>query len=71
MEIMQPEDFMKLYKTELIVICFALLLASAPHRAVAQAAPPEPALANVEGNWAIYSKDWDGKTATKSVHLKL
>ena len=70
MEIMQPEDFMKAYKTGLILISFALLLSNAPHRALAQAAPPEPTLANVEGNWAIYSKDWDGKTATKSVQLK-
>ena len=61
---------MKAYKTGLILISFALLLSNAPHRALAQAAPPEPTLANVEGNWAIYSKDWDGKTATKSVQLK-
>jgi hypothetical protein len=36
----------------------------------AQQAPVDDAPANVEGNWTIYSKSDDGKTATKYVELK-
>jgi hypothetical protein len=55
---------------KLLVLVFALLLVGTGAIATAQAAPPEPPLVNVQGNWAIYSKDWDGRTATKSVQIK-
>jgi hypothetical protein len=64
------EDVVKKFKTKLVLIFFVLLLSAGLEMAAAQAAPPDPPLVNVEGNWAIYSKDWDGRTATKSVQIK-
>jgi hypothetical protein len=67
---MQSENAMKLSKTTMVLVCFVFLLCNVRGIAFAQSAPPEPPLVNVEGNWSIYSKDWDGHTATKSVQLK-
>jgi hypothetical protein len=69
-EMNRLEDVMKQHKMKLVLICFALVLCGSRGIAAAQAAPPEPPLVNVEGNWSIYSKDWDGRTATKSVQIK-
>ena len=55
---------------KLLFLAFAFLLIGSGAIATAQSAPPEPPLVNVQGNWAIYSKDWDGRTATKSVQIK-
>jgi hypothetical protein len=49
----------------LLAISFLALCATA-----AQEPPAEEPPANVAGNWTIYSKSDDGKTATKSVELK-
>jgi hypothetical protein len=48
---------------------FLFLMASVGLLA-AQQPPSEEAPANVEGNWTIYSKGDDGRTATKYVELK-
>jgi hypothetical protein len=61
---------MKRHKAQRVLICFALLLFAGHTIAASQAAPPEPTVADVQGNWAIYSKDWNGRTATKSVQIK-
>ena len=61
---------MKLSKTTMVLVCFVFGICNVRSIAFAQSAPPEPPLANVEGNWSIYSKDFDGHTATKSVQLK-
>lgn len=53
-----------------LFLAFAFLLIGSGAIAAAQAAPPAPPLVNVQGSWAIYSKDWDGRTATKSVQIK-
>jgi hypothetical protein len=59
---------MKRHNAKLVLMCFLLPLYAVA--AAAQAAPPGPPVANVQGNWTIYSKDWDGRTATQSVQIK-
>ncbi len=50
---------------KLVLLCFALLLLLIGNVVVSQQ-PPD----NVTGNWTIYSKGGDGKTATQYIQLK-
>jgi hypothetical protein len=54
-------------KTLISFFAFLMLLIGT---AVSQELPPEGAPVNVEGNWTIYSKSDDGKTATQYLQLK-
>jgi hypothetical protein len=62
------EDFMTSYKRFLAFVAFLLL--SLGNAAVGQQLPQERPPADVAGNWTIYSKSDDGKTATQLIELK-
>lgn len=49
---------------------FAFLMLAVGNAAVSQQLPAERPPVNVAGNWTIYSKSDDGKTATQFIQLK-
>jgi hypothetical protein len=59
---------MKSYRAT-VLSCFAFLMLILCHGGIAQQLPTERAPVNVAGNWTIYSKSDDGKTATQFIQL--
>jgi hypothetical protein len=59
---------MKSYRT-MILSLFAFLMLIPCHGGIGQQLPTEQAPVNVAGNWTIYSKSDDGKTATQFIQL--
>jgi hypothetical protein len=59
---------MKSYKSYSVFLAFLLLTLG--NAAVAQQLPQEREPASVAGNWTIYSKSDDGKTATQQIEIK-
>jgi hypothetical protein len=64
------EDFVKRFGCKLLLLCCVALLAVAGNVALGQQAPAQQSPANVAGNWTIYSKGADGKTATQHIELQ-
>jgi hypothetical protein len=61
---------MKSCNQKVLISFFLFLLPIVGNRAVSQQVPAEQPPANVAGNWTIYSKSDDGKTATQYIQLK-
>jgi hypothetical protein len=60
---------MKSYRTTVLAF-FAFLMLILCHGGLAQQLPTEQAPVNVAGNWTIYSKSDDGRTATQFIQLQ-
>jgi hypothetical protein len=58
------------YSKKMYLPLFAFLLLITGNFAVGQQLPQERPPASVAGNWTIYSKGDDGKTATQYIQLK-
>ncbi|MFZ3216595.1 MAG: hypothetical protein WA192_11095 [Candidatus Acidiferrales bacterium] len=57
-------------RLRMILLCFAVLLFAVSTRTVAQEPPAPAPPAFVAGNWTIYSKGANGRTATQFIQLK-